>query len=286
LIAGFSCKKSETPKRNFSDEIVKSTIEEVNEIVENFKYIFPSPAEIFEIIDEGSIEFNPEFLNPIENVQKYNDVKHSYTNFGVYLSDIVYCVFMGQNNEALKYLETTKEMGIDLRLVNDQMEGLIRRAQENVSNVDSLIDLTNDFFFYSLEELEDKNMHKAIAMICAGAYIEVLYIACESVDNFSENNPIIKKIVQQRYAFENLKDYAGVFKENDIAKSTYFELVEIKSAFDRFGKVEEETKLINNSDGMLIIEGGQDIEVTEEDFSLLKKKVSEIRNNITKIDND
>lgn len=280
FLLGACSENRKQPKREFSEKLVKSTVEEINEIIDNIRYLFPSPAEIFDIIYKKNVKYNSDLLNSRDNASLYNDVRLSYTNLGIYLSDMVYCVFMEQNNEALEYLKTVKNMGSDLKALPESMNKVVSKAEKNINNVDSLIDITNYYFFESLKELEDKNMHKAVAMMTAGAYIEVLYIACNSVESYSDDHPIINKIIQQRYAIENLKNYAAIFRENEIAKDTYLELLEIKEAFLKFGEIQEETKLEKKGDGTLVIHGGVNIQVSEKDFNNLKRTVTEIRNDL------
>ena len=97
LVVSFFC-KSEALSQN--DNIQSS---------ENF-YLYPTPSEIFEVIDVGRISFNKNLLNPIDNEQNYILSKDKYLNIGIYMSDLTYCTFFSKKAKSKLYYEAISNM--------------------------------------------------------------------------------------------------------------------------------------------------------------------------------
>ena len=83
-------------------------IEEDNEVT----YNLPSALQIAYVFKKSGASFIPTLLNNKGNYSKYNTSNYKRAiNFGIYSSDLAYCLFNKKYQESKEYLKSCKEMG-------------------------------------------------------------------------------------------------------------------------------------------------------------------------------
>lgn len=254
----------------------------IRKVFENIYYLFPSPSDFLLAIDLESLEYNPELLNSIEKREKYVKPSDQYLNLGVYIADLSYCSLFGRNNDAENYLETIKRMSDDVKLSTEINKDLFEKLKDKVDSGDSLAKIINDFFSKVIYDLEVNNRQYDLTIITTGAYIECLYLSANNVTEFKEDNPIIQRIVEQKFAFNNLYKYCQKYVSNEDLTKSLFYIQEVNDAFGKFSGVEEKLEVKKESNNHLVISGGSTVIVTENQFISFKEKITKIRNSIIK----
>ncbi len=254
----------------------------IRKVFENIYYLFPSPSDFLLAIDMESLEYKPEMLNSIEKREKYVKPSDQYLNLGVYIADLSYCALFGRNNDAENYLETIKRMSDDVNLSTEINKDLFEKLKDKVNSGDSLTKIINDFFSKVIYDLEVNNRQYDLTIITTGAYIECLYLSANNVNEFKEDNPIIQRIVEQKFAFNNLYKYCQKYVSNDDLIKSLFYIKEVNDALGKFSGVEEELEVKKESNNHLTISGGSTVIVTENHFISFKEKITKIRNSIIK----
>lgn len=279
-----ACKGGGTNNKQTAD-ISDKTASDTNNIKKALGYIyylFPSPAEIFTTINEGGLVYEPNLLNSIENREKYVKPNDQFLNLGVYVADLSYCVLFGRNNDAVVYLETIKRMSDDVNLSAEINNEFIEKVKEKDNTVDSLVIIANEFFFKIFNDLENNSRQNDVAIISTGAYIECLYLSVNNVKKYSENNLVIHKIAEQKYAFNNLYQYCNKHISNKEMVKSFSYIKQINDAFRKFSEKKEKIKVKEDSKNRLIISGGNTPTISEAEFKAFKENITKIRNAITK----
>ncbi|MBN1185625.1 MAG: hypothetical protein JXB49_25300 [Bacteroidales bacterium] len=245
---------------------------------EKVYYKFPSSEEIFDVINQGELHFNPDLTNKIESADKYSNSRAQAINLGVYTSDLAYLTIFEKTKESLDYFAVINKLSNKLHISSSESEDLFNRIQQNLTSIDSLKLLARDSYNKIVEHFSITENEKTLAIITAGAYIECLYISIHLVGDYSKTNTAVTKLAEQKYAVYNLQQYMDNFEDYEYVKET---IEDVKPVFDIFNSLTEteleETSVIEAEDGSLIFAGGKVVSITEEEFNNLKVELAKIR---------
>ncbi len=275
-----SCKNNNN--KNKGDKTQQDSVKKENKVDIQTFYLVPSPEDVFGFADDKALQFYSEFLNPINNLNKYNETKSQEFNFGVYSADLAYCAAANRNDETIKYLKVVRELSQDIGLADVFNESLISRIENVTPYKDSLISLSNDTYFDIIRYLERNDRPTTLAIMAAGGWIESMYLVVNQTD-YNKNKIALEKIAEQKIIVSNLKKFLEQHLNDSNVKSIYDAY---KNIFDLYNSlevvVEEKNISDSNKDGKIIIVGGKNrIKITEDQFNKLKKYIVETRNKLT-----
>lgn len=244
-------------------------------------YLYPTPSEIFEVIDREKLSFNKHLLNPINNEQKYILSKEKYLNLGVFIADLAYCTLFSRKSISKVYYEAISNL-CGCLLISSNLKGCMSdKIEKNIENVDSVYKTINIYYNDVMQELTANNSSNVMFIITTGAYIESFYIVLNLVNEYSENNVLLQKIAKEKYALHNLHKFSKRFEEDPNITDIIKYQEEVLKIFDSF-LVEKGTKRsfeISES-GKIKFTGGPKITMNKEQFENLKETVEKIRNEI------
>jgi hypothetical protein len=284
LLSGFvSCKNSQKKASESQSSTFADSIEAgVNDTIP-VTFLLPSPGEILFRFYVADFDYMPDLLNPAQNSDKYIGSKAQLLNLGVYITDMAYTAMNERSAETVKYLETIQSLSQEVGISSAVFESLITRSKANAGQLDSLFNISNEAFTNMLEFLESGGKDVSIAYMSAGAYIESLFLALQSIEAYSEDDKLIKLLIEMKYPMENLLGNAryATETESDTAMITY--LNDISQIFDEMGKSGSETVITKTESGVISIRGGEERIMSETNFNNLKYKVTEIRKKIVGI---
>ncbi len=197
-----SCNEnSDAEKNNESEVISDSLITESNtdsDDDQETSYRLPSPLQIAYVFKKSGSAFVPALINKKGNVNKYNTSNYKRaSNFGVYSSDLAYCLFNKKYQESKEYLKACKDMGSFLGLNQAfESDNLAQRFDKNIDNEDSLIKIITNVQLKT-DLLFEQNKQKHITVIAfAGAWAESAYIASE-VYVKDKNKKVLISLMEQ-----------------------------------------------------------------------------------------
>lgn len=244
-------------------------------------YLYPTPGELIAVIDEGNLSFENSLMNPIENTTKYIDTKSRNLNLGVYMADMAYAAFFSKRTKVLNYLEVIGNLSNYLLISSQIKENLVNDFKNNIDNFDSIYHFTNVYYYDIMNELEMNNSSNSMTLIISGAYIECIYIAVQLVGEYEENNPLIQKIAEQKFAFINLVKSCELHKDNRNLAAVLEYLQKIQKIYDQVKLVEgTKREMIRTADGKIRFKGGPKLKLEKEQFYNLKETISDIRTQI------
>lgn len=243
-------------------------------------YLYPTPGELIEVIDNGKLSFDKNLLNPEENLPNYIDTKSRNLNLGIYMADMAYAAFFSKRTKVMSYLEVIGKLSNYLLISSSIKENLVNDFTENIDNFDSIYHFTNVYYYEIMNELEQNNNTNIMTLIIAGAYIECIYIAT-NLTEYEENSSLIQKVAEQKFAFANLVKTCELRKTNRNIAAIYGYLTEIYATYDKV-KMTEGTKrqMVRTNDGKIRFTGGPKLKMEKQEFDQLKASVSRIRNEI------
>lgn len=263
-----------------------TTLDDSTTVIDNGSskifYLVPSPEDVFGFADDQSLIFNKDFLNPVDNLTKYNDVKLQEFNFGVYAADLAYCAASNKNDETVQYLNVVRELSQKVGLADVFNESLVFRI-EHVSPVkDSLIALSNDTYFDIMRFLERNDRQTTLSIMAAGGWIESMFLVVNQTD-FSDAITI-QKIADQKIIISNLWMFLSQ-NESDINVKAVLD--EFKPIYDLYQSLDVVVSDNNNNivtddnETVYVVGGNNKTVISETQYQELKNIIVDARNKLT-----
>ncbi len=244
-------------------------------------YLIPSPRDMFSLLSGENIQFSADVLNSKENIDKYLDTKSKEIGFGIYSADLAYTAAFEKTNEAVEYFKIVRSLSDKIGISAIFNESLLKRINHIPENNDSLLRITNDTFYDIVKFLEQNDRKNSMALISVGGWIESLYIVVNLVDEYKENDVTIQLIADQKNVFENLILSLEQRQNDRNIKTIIEELKPIKDVYDQLEVIKVEAPVKTGAqENQIIVGGTTKIVITKEQFLLLKKTISNVRNKI------
>lgn len=273
-----SCNNNQSNKKNDAFQYNDSTKLSDMEVTKSFVYLFPSPGDILERFYDAEIPYLPELLHAPDQADSYLTHKDKALNMGVYLSDIAYTALFYRTAEAVDYLDAIQGLGNELNISGTAFESLIERARNNIGIRDSLVALSNDVFYDMIDFLENSGQEHTVAVISFGAYIESMYLAVNSIDEYEEGHPVIQQIKELKYPMENLLNQAEAESDNEDVQSVIKYIDELTKIYSQIA--EEKTTAEVKEPGVINLSKGKVKPLTEKNFKEVKESAIAIRQKI------
>jgi hypothetical protein len=200
---------------------------------DNITYVLPSPLQIASIFRRSGMEYVSGITNPPANTANYTGTFSRSVAMGVYSADLAYTIVNNQNQEALNYLKSVKELSNELGLgsVFDS-DGFVKRFESNLGNEDSLAFVVSDLQIDMDSYLEENEKEYIAVLVFAGAWIESVYLGSKTIEK-SDNPKLTNRVGEQFIILNNLiKALKAHRKSNEQIPALLKELEEIQKAFD------------------------------------------------------
>jgi hypothetical protein len=228
---GTSCSNTEKP-----EEIViavSPAIEAIEDTKFNAEHVFKSLPErtlVLKMIDESKIEYNPDFLNDPNSVNKYSLEFFKAINLGIYGTDLNIASSFDQTQESMVFLKCVNILAGNLGVNTIFDQKLFERIQEQNNNKDSILNIIVGAFKKVDETLKHNNRPATSAYILAGSWIEGLYVSCQMA-LANNNEKIIKAIIHQRESLNHLIVLLESTPQNDDSAVLVDELKQLYTEF-------------------------------------------------------
>ncbi len=259
----FSCNNNslkevdENASKNDSNEISNEKPER------NTIYKIPSPFELYNLLEIADVKYNSALMNKKENINNYQTQYKQALNLGIYASDVAYSVIYKDTKLTLDYFNAAKTLANNLNLIDGFDENLTKRIEANMNNSDSLYIITTDSYLEISNSLQAKN-NNTLPLIIAGGWVEELYIATKTINNYTLDNPVITVIADNQLTLDNLINFIKGSTLDDNTKLILKQLVELQTIYDE------------------TYENTEDVILTEGQLKKISKKIELIRNEIIK----
>jgi hypothetical protein len=247
-------------------------------------YGIPSPEGLFSFIKNGNLKFSKEVVNPTSNVDNYIDTRSKELNFGIYSADLAYVASFNKYQESVDYLNTVRTLSDDINISTVFDQNLIGRIDNIIDNKDSLLKITSDSYIKIVRYLESTNRKKSLALIVTGGWVETNYVVVNILDSYKQDPKVIDLLASQKHVFVNLYATLEQLKSDESIQQTINDLQPLKAFYESLQVQKDVSTDVAKKQGDKIVVGGNaKIIMTEDQFKILKKEISNARNKITKI---
>lgn len=256
----------------FSDEAM-------NEIIQSI----PSPLELAAVIRGSGVDFNEEILNPAENVDLNTTSYDKALSMGIFSGDLGYINMYEKSYLSLNYLGSIKKLADDLKIGHFFDFATIKRLAANSDKIDSLLYISTTNFSKMDNYLRSQKRSNLSALIVAGSWIEVLYIATE-IASSNPSDELIERIGEQKIALDQIMLILEIYKTDPYFQELSENYASIQGIYDEititYNYQEPETKEV---DGRLVIVNNSTttVNITLEQVHLIREAVGQVRGQIT-----
>jgi hypothetical protein len=109
-----------------------------------------------------------------------------------------------------------------------------------------------------------------------------MYIITNSIEQFSENDPNIQHVADEKNVFSSLMKYLSQHTDKPGITATIRDLKPIEEAYARLPLVDAgPAKAKSSSEDAIVIGKDKKIQITEDNFNLLKARISQVRQALT-----
>ncbi len=260
VLALGSCNNSEKSEEILvEDEHTMQAVQETKFNAQNVFNSLPDRKLILGLIDDNKIEYNPDFLNDPNSVNKYTVEFFKAANLGIYGSDLNIASAFDQTQESMVFLKCVNVLAGSLGVNNVFDQKLFDRIQAQESNKDSILEIVIDAFKRVDETLKYNNRPATSAFILAGCWIEGLYVSCQMAISLN-NEKIIKAILDQK---ESLKHLIVMLESSPLNENGRSMLADLKSLYRAFDVAETQTVYTKDT-----------LQPISEEVAVLRKKIT------------
>ena len=220
------------------------------EIVIQLLESIPSPVETSNLIKQTGSRYSTSYLNPVSNSNDYSSSVKQAINLGIYGADLGYTNIFEQNQDAIQYMEAVKKMADALQIGQFFDFVTIKRLATNKSNVDSLLNITQQNMQRINQHLQEKNKSHLSLLIITGGWIEGLYLTTKVVQQ-RPNDKLKDKIGEQKDVIANLVLLFEAFQSQPGFKQLHEDLLELNAVYSQVKITEEKT----GEPKMVIVDG-------------------------------
>ncbi len=275
------CRYEPSRKNGDNTQIEDSGLYALTKDLKDVYFRFPSPREMFSFIDSAGITFAPAVLNPISQIDNYMTSLDQALNMGVYSADLAYITLFQRYKESLDYLQAVYLLSEKLRISSAFEKSLIDRIDNNIRNIDSLDAISEEAFSSIVDYLSANDKENIFAIISTGSFIEFMNITLTVSGAYSPENITSQKILDQKIVYKNIIKYSSEFTDDENIRNVLDMLKPLTDFYEQLPKTAEKTKVTESPDGQLVFEGKKQFRISAEQYTELKRIISEIRSKIT-----
>ena len=276
-----SCNSEQSNQVNNDTDTVEVDSLVMDEVMNDVVYQIPSPDELFALIKNSGCKFRDDLLNSEKAV--YESKGAQELNLGIFAADLAYLAAYEKFQPSLKYFAKVKSMSDQIGLSTAIGSDMYTRLESNITNSDSLLDITNNSYYNVVQKLEETGNGQTLALLLAGGWIESIYISVNLIDKFDANNATIQRIASQKITFNNLLLNLEKYKDQPDVAEQITKLEKIKQIFDQIQKEVIENNVTSTDTTKVIIGQKSKYIFTKDLFDSFKKEIIELRSQIIKM---
>ncbi len=214
---------------------------------------------ISDLKQDGKSLYHPEYVNSLDNVEKYDNEFSKALNFGVYGVDIIYNISHNHNEEVASYKDKTQEMAKSLGLESFYVQEDMNAFKEASKDDQQVSKFVFDEYHKIDEYLVSHDRFETMTLMMAGGIIESMFFTGKSIEEYGMSDLKYSLLLNERKTLGELVDLLGEFKSNDKDQALKAELSKLHESFSSFSAKED---------------------LTAEKIKMLDDQVFELRNKI------
>lgn len=254
------------------------------EVIDDLLQEIPSPLEISVLLKSSGKKYDLNYLNPADNISKYNNNYQKALNLGIYGTDLGYTNIYEKNQDGIKYMASIKSLANDLNIGQFFDIETIGRLATNSKNLDSLLLITTQNFNSINHYFQEQRRSNLSILLLTGGWLEAMQITCNVAVSDPKNKELNEKIGEQKIILEKVMTLLSYYKESD--KNMASLLADLEGLKQVYEKVvitytyKESTFAV--VDGVMVIKDNSTttVAITPEQVAEIKNITSNIRTKI------
>ncbi len=254
-----------------------------DELVNDILQAIPSPLEISMLIQEIDPAYKASVLNDPSRSGNYTTSYSKALNLGIYGTDLGYANIYGKNQDALKYLNSVRDLADGLSIGEFFDYATMKRLADSADNLDSLlVETTSNFNQINYHLRQQKREHLSI-LILTGGWLEAVYLTC-LVHEANNNNLLKDKIGEQKIVLDKILLVLDVYKSKPNFKTLIDDLTALQQVYDQ---IEIETVYApattqeTPEGGLIVVDNTTStVKITDEDVQTITSLTKSIRNKL------
>lgn len=190
-----------------------------------------SRTSILELTKQAGAEYNVQLLNNPDDVSRYLLESSRALNLGVYGADLNVASIYDQTQESMLFFKCVSIIAKSIGVSDSFDENMGERMTANQANRDSTLNIITQAFKNADNTLRKNNRPGTSSLLVAGAWIEGLYVACQTAKE-KNNEPIVKEVFGQKESLDNLLELLMSSKLPDETAYLIPDLKAIKAIID------------------------------------------------------
>ena len=187
----------------------------------------PSREILLDLIKLANTEYHAQYLNNPDNVDKYLLESSKALNLGVYGADLNVASIYDQTQESMLFFKCVNIIAKSIGVSDSFDENMGDRMNANQSNRDSTLNIISQAFKSADNTLRKNGRPGTSSLLVAGAWIEGLYVACQTAKE-TKNEAIVEEIFKQKESLTHLIDLIEASKVSDEVAYILTDLQDVK----------------------------------------------------------
>jgi hypothetical protein len=202
LIGLIACESADKPATEQSKAVEQEEMDlaDANAMLREM----PSPIEMAILVKHSGGTYDPNLLNPLENVDNYVTSGKKAMNLGVYSADVGYTALYKQTQETILFMNNIRKLSDAIGLSDAFDQATFDRVEANIENRDSLLHIISTAYQVGNQYLKENNrMNTSILMIASG-WIESMYLASKVGGEEGPMDMVAARIAEQSQVLERI----------------------------------------------------------------------------------
>jgi len=279
------CKDGEQTSGDDTDQPAEVEIDSTTSTLvkfDNTLFSVPSPYQVAYLVKEMELDFNKEYLNPLNRSTNYTNNFKKALNLGVYGADLGYLNIYEQTPNAIQYFSIVKKFAHELGISSAFNADIIKRVDANMGKKDSLMYIISHAYRAADSYLKNNARPEISALILAGGWVESLHIMTQITLVDQSQIEIVNRIGEQKHPLDNLiKVLSPYYNESAEFAELLDGLIDLAYEFDGIEFLYTYAEPEVNPDRKLTtINSKSEIVISEEQLQTISEKIKVIRNKI------
>lgn len=239
-------------------------------------YMLPTPSDILTVMITSGVDYKEKLIAPDGIEKRVVLFKHQALLMGIYFADFAYLNVFNKRDLSLDYFASMQSLGSAMGISPLLYESYFKRAERNMSNIDSLDRIFTDFAQNAFRTIDETGSKETLSLIAAGSAIETMYIGFNGISNVYDDKEFIANIKDQRPLFDiYYANFIQYYKDEADYKELVTDLTLLSHFFEENMKSAGAAKVTKSGDGHFTITDPDnpllDIQKLDELKSLVKK---------------
>jgi len=213
------------------DEAISVGLDSQKISAQNVFNTIPSRDILINLIKQANTEYNVTYLSNPDDVSKYFSESSRALNLGVYGADLNVASIYNQTQESMLFFKCVNIIAKNIGVSNSFDENMGDRMNANQTNRDSTLNIISQAFKSADNTLRKNGRPGTSSLLITGAWVEGLYIACQTAKE-SKNEAMIKEIFNQNESLTNLIELIEVSKLTSEAEYVLADLKSVKKVIE------------------------------------------------------